>query len=1150
MPFGIRLAVLAIVLAVPLNGQRFSFRFYGASEGLRNLAVQVLLQDQTGYIWAGTQNGLFQYDGESFREFGFRQGLPSNYIDSLHQTADGALWVGSQSGLYRRNGASFEPVPVLDAASVVGGMGIASDSYGNLYVSTDRGVAQGVRKDGKWQFRWLVSGAANGVYVDGRGQLWFAQARSLCARKEDRNECVTLPGNAPWEAFLLDRQGNFCVLSRSHLLRRSPGSAIFENAGAGLPLGQSGAPRIVEDSEGRVLLSTVRGLAIREGESWKIVGAKEGLASQEISALLEDREGSLWLGIFGGGAARWRGRGVAEGFTPLDGLPSSTIWQMAHSGDAGIWVGSHNGLFHGTRSRHGWNWKLHPEAGRQPVRTVRMDREGWLWLSLSPSGLIRFHPATGRVIRVTQPHAITEGRLNGVHFDADGAVWLATAKGLFRKPSGSDVIERVVIPVESPQTTFFQVRTDPQGNHWATSSTGLYYQQAGDWRRIHKATGLRHDWTMSIALSRGEVWVGYRPAMGITRIRFNNGRPEFTHFTERDALRSDICYFLFFAPDGRLWSGSDRGLQIFDGTAWSFFSSTNGLVWDDCDTEAYLVDQDAIWIGTSGGLARLRPGKNPPQTSRFPVAISSLHVQGRSFPIDREVRVPADWNQVVVHFAALTFRDESSLRFRYRFLNRSTDWTPTRQRELTFPDLQPGRYDLEVAAGDGESWSDQSARLRFTILDPWYATWYFRLAVALLAGALVAWIWMVRNRRHKAIRDQLCQSVAERTRELDAARRQAEQANQLKSEFLANMSHEIRTPMNGIIGMSHLALAASPDGQEREALETIRDSAESLLVVLNDVLDFSKIEAGRLDMEEVPLRIRGIVDSAYRILQPRFKEKGILFHTAVEPSVPEWITGDPIRLRQVLLNLLSNALKFTDSGGVTVRVSIPVAGEIRISVEDTGIGISASKLAVVFDPFRQADGSIARRYGGTGLGLAISSRLVQLMGGHIGVSSEPGKGSMFTVHLPCRETTPPTASTPAAPAQTRSSLHILLVEDNIINQRVATRVLERAGYRITPAGNGREGLEKWRAASYDAILMDVQMPEMDGYEAVRFIREAERAAAIHTPIIAMTAHAMVGDREACLEAGMDDYIQKPFDPAGLVDKIESTVARLRSAALR
>ncbi len=561
------------------------------------------------------------------------------------------------------------------------------------------------------------------------------------------------------------------------------------------------------------------------------------------------------------------------------------------------------------------------------------------------------------------------------------------------------------------------------------------------------------------------------------------------------------------------------------------------------------MEQDAVWIGTSGGLARLRPESRVAAKADFPVVISSLRIQGQAYPIDGEIEVPATRNHVDVRFAALTFRDESALRFRYRFRGDANEWMPAQQRELSFPNLSPGQYDLEVAAGDGERWSQMPARVRFTIRAPWYATWHFRTAVTLSAVALAAWIWTARMRRHLAIRDELRRAVEERTRELEAARVQAEQANQLKSEFLANMSHEIRTPMNGIIGMAHLALAASPQGPEREALETIRDSAESLLVVLNDVLDFSKIEAGRLDVEEAPVRIRGILDSAYRILQPRFIEKGIQFTRQVEDAVPEWILGDPVRLRQVLLNLLSNALKFTDRGGVVVKIAKPSPEELRIAVEDTGVGISAEKLGVVFDPFRQADGSIARRYGGTGLGLAISSRLVQLMGGHIGVASEPGKGSTFTIHLPCRVAADPGQSEGAGKRHACSGYRVLLVEDNVINQRVAMRVLERAGYRVECAGNGREGVEKWQADSFDVVLMDVQMPEMDGFEAVRLLRRLEQDTGRHTPVIAMTAHAMVGDREACLRAGMDDYIQKPFDPPELVEKIETTVARMRPAAV-
>ncbi|MBL8177725.1 MAG: hypothetical protein JNK48_23815, partial [Bryobacterales bacterium] len=660
MPAGIRLAALAIVLAVQVSGQRHSFRFYGANEGLRNLAIQVLLQDQEGYIWAGTQNGLFRYDGHLFHEISFRRGLPSNYIDSLAQTKDGTLWIGTQSGLFRMLGNQIVQVPGWEGVRVTA---LGATRAGEVFIGSQRGLSLGhLSSDGSWRFQWVAEGHVSGIYLDGGDTVWYGQGQSLCSLRGGTSQCTNVPGDTSWEGFLLDRKGNFWLLSRTMLLIRRAGKKAFENVAADLPLGNWGKPRIVEDSAGRIYVSTTHGLATRDGERWRLIGAREGLDRTELPAIMEDREQSLWLGTLGQGVARWLGRGVTESFTLHNGFPSSTVWQIAPGADDTLWVGTHDGLVHGTRDGRRWRWTLHPKAGGKPVRTVRMDPQGWLWVSQTPGGLILLHPATGRVKPVTSPAALTQGRLHGVHFDPDGTVWLASASGLFRRAPHSENIERVRLPQEPDGTGFYQVRLDTNGNHWATSTAGLFFQKNGDWKRLTQSDGLRADWTMSLAVKDYEVWVGYRPARGITRIVFSQGSPQFTHFTEGDVLRSDVAYFLVFGRDGRLWSGSDRGLQIFDGKQWSFFSSADGLVWDDCDTEAYLDARDSFWVGTSIGLANLRPDSHATRKRTYPIVFSSVRFRGEAFPVDTPIKVPADWNHLDVRYSALTFLDNADLR--------------------------------------------------------------------------------------------------------------------------------------------------------------------------------------------------------------------------------------------------------------------------------------------------------------------------------------------------------------------------------------------------------------------------------------------------------------------------------------------------------
>ncbi len=421
-----------------------------------------------------------------------------------------------------------------------------------------------------------------------------------------------------------------------------------------------------------------------------------------------------------------------------------------------------------------------------------------------------------------------------------------------------------------------------------------------------------------------------------------------------------------------------------------------------------------------------------------------------------------------------------------------------------------------------------------------------RVSMAAIALACGAFFWISALRHRVLARTS---QLEEANRRAEKARQQAEQANLAKSQFLANMSHEIRTPMNGILGMTESALETPLNSEQKELIETAHFSAESLLIIINDILDFSKIEAGKLELDPVPFSLRKVLTKRLKIHKVLAERKGIKLSCNIHPAVPNTILSDPTRLAQVVTNLLGNALKFTAEGEIELNVNLEdLTGDmarLHFSVRDTGIGIPADKKLYIFEAFSQADASTTRKFGGTGLGLTISSKLVKMLGGNLWVESEPGKGSCFhfTIAAEVIVHKPEAAATVLLAAQNSvGTLQILLAEDNPVNQKVALRMLQKQGHSVTVAGNGKIALEIMRQQSFDLALMDVQMPEMDGLEATRAIRLAEKATGKHLPIIALTAHAMSGDREHCLMAGMDGYASKPIR----IDELNQEIARVRT----
>lgn len=1161
-------ALIAPLWAIPPGVRLDSLvvRHWSGAAGLPEETYSALLAPPGGFLWIASNNGLIRFDGRRAEVFRPSQFFPteserpcaSNSFNNLGPGRAQGFWASTQSGcLFHMEPDRFGTYAnfrfrALEAA------GLKPDVGAIVRLDTEGERPLLMRRGGISDWPQPPVNPPDSIQIE-----QFREAPRLAPPPGLLISSTSQTSSGLLYAVMSDRQ-----------------VFLHQNSDGWKPLFRIQAPprRLLASRDGRRLwASSTEGLF-----EWQD-GQLRQLETNEVGALLEDQHGCLWIG---GWQRVVRRCGASREELPL-GVPQEEIHSTLAEDDQGrIWVGGRWGnLFRLSASPFQVLTRRQGMPGSHFTAVVA-DEQGTIWAGLRNEGVVRLD-ATGESRHFRDPQLREVQALLALD---ENRLLAASAAGLF-EISGNRVTKLAVEPdLNNPGIpALFRTKDDEifyshmQGNYrlrrvgtrwqsqplggperirqWARTKDGRLWA-LGQFAGLVRLQGNAYlpasggqdrksrTWHAIHADSDDYLWLGNSEGLHVYSVA------EQRFLGEGPLLPGDHIFFLLPDAHGMLWCATRRGLIRLDrrhaletlsrsgrellaerfGEDQALSTTNFGLA---TSSGGALGADGRMWFPGLLGLVSFHPDDFARQ-ARPPIALlSSLELDGALVDLNRIRDVPASTQKLSFRFQTIR-QDALGGEFcRFRMVSFDATWRSCMEaRQAEYTNLRPGDYEFQLqTSSQAASWNGPLLRLPLTLRAAWYEQPVTQ-ALALLAclGLATGLGWRRRLQARERTR-WLEQKVEERTQSLAQATQAAEAASRAKGEFLATMSHEIRTPMNGVLGAVQLLAQTQLNLEQRQLVEVIQQSGDSLVAIVDDVLNLAKVEAGKVTIEKKPVRLPEFLTSLVALFEPKARQKGIHLRAECDALLPVEVLVDAQRLRQVLLNLIGNAVKFTEQGEVVLR-SFCRGERLCFAVRDTGIGIPADALPRLFEPFMQVDSSSTRKYAGTGLGLAIVQRLAQAMEGTIAVESTLGQGSVFHVELPLEVA--PHRDEPVARVSRRTlrvGLNVLLAEDHPVNQLLFQRMLMKLGCEVHLVCDGQQALSRLREQPVDLVLMDCLMPELDGWEATRELRSWGGSYA-HLPVIAITASALPEDREKCFAAGMSDFISKPLMLEELEEKIQ------------